>query len=265
MPLSVLTANQITVHIKKGRQWRFVGYIHERNMGSALITPYDAKDRGNEAFKKGQFVAASWWYSRGIQKQELHPENMNESQIQFLSTLYSNRSATFLEMGYLDTSLSDAYDAMMINPTWEKPYYRAAMCQMELDLLDDASTSLSHAHALSPNDKSILLARQKLFDAYRKKQLNGSSPSNTQSPYLPSNKKTPTTGTTNNQSSSIHSATSKRKRSGHSALLTWGRGEFGCLGHSDSKDQVCSGAIQPRVCNCSNIARFFLSYIPPPM
>lgn len=193
-------------------------------MGSALITPHDAKDRGNEAFKQGEFSAASWWYSRGIQTHEmLH--DLNETQVQFLSTLYSNRSATFLEMGYLDTSLSDAHHAMMINPTWEKPYYRAAMCQMELDQLDEASTSLAHAHAISPKDKSILLARQKLFDAYRKKQQDGQAPGNSPT-HLPSITK---------QQGVI---ATKRKRRGHGALLTWGRGEFGCLGHSDSKDQV---------------------------
>jgi len=72
------------------------------------------KERGNAAFRSGNPQLAAELYTQAL---ELEPTN---------ATLFGNRSAAKLELGDNAGALSDAEQAIAINPTWMKGYHRKA-------------------------------------------------------------------------------------------------------------------------------------------
>ncbi|KAF3107916.1 hypothetical protein TWF569_005518 [Orbilia oligospora] len=84
------------------------------------------KSQGNIFFGKQDFQAALTAYSQAI---GFNPRS---------AALYSNRSATYLQLGQLEQALADADKAVQFDPTWSKAYRRRGNVLEVLDRLDEA-------------------------------------------------------------------------------------------------------------------------------
>ncbi|KAF3927468.1 hypothetical protein ABW21_db0208842 [Orbilia brochopaga] len=94
---------------------------------SASVARSDAlKSQGNVQFGKQDFQAALASYSQALQ---LTPRS---------AALYSNRSATFLQLGQLEQALGDADRAVQCDPKWSKAYRRRGNVLEVLERLDEA-------------------------------------------------------------------------------------------------------------------------------
>ena len=213
-------------------------------MGGAVCTPTDAKVHGNAAFKAKDYEEAIVWYSRAIQ--EIHSnDNANGTNkgasnatsndgsggdTDILSTLYSNRAAAYAQLGAQDSALADAEEATRLRPRWPKAYYRSAVALEALGHTTDALDMISKSLALSPDDQTVIEVKQRILQ----KLYGGSASAAAGSG--------PGTGTGSDQGSGLGSgdhqtAAGAGMQRGRGCLLSWGQGEFGALGHGDSRDR----------------------------
>jgi len=75
----------------------------------------DLKALGNAAFASSKFEEAEKFYSQAI---EVTGGN---------AILYTNRSAARYQLGKVEQSITDADEAILIDPMWTKAYYRKAV------------------------------------------------------------------------------------------------------------------------------------------
>jgi stress-induced-phosphoprotein 1 len=86
------------------------------------------KECGNELFNKNQYSKAIQEYTQGIEcfKQNDPNQEADESLRSLLAYFYSNRSASYVNMGRLMDGIRDASMCINIKPDWLKGYYRRA-------------------------------------------------------------------------------------------------------------------------------------------
>ncbi|KAJ1266216.1 hypothetical protein BS78_08G134100 [Paspalum vaginatum] len=72
----------------------------------------DAKSQGKEAFAKGEYLAAIYFYCMAMDKDPLD------------ATLIANRSLCWLRLREGDRALLDAQECKMLRPHWSKAWYR---------------------------------------------------------------------------------------------------------------------------------------------
>jgi len=113
----------------------------------------EAKEKGNTAFKSGNYDAAVTHYTEGI---EQDPNNKN-----LVSTLYANRAAAYHKQKKNKEAVADCDKALEINDGYAKVYLRRGDIKMEMGEYDEATRDFNKAHQLDPN----LGARQKIRDA----------------------------------------------------------------------------------------------------
>jgi serine/threonine-protein phosphatase 5 len=94
---------------------------------------------GNEAFKQGKFEAAIAAYTRAI---EIEPT----------PTLYSNRAFANLKLVFSGAALSDADEALALDPSFAKARYRKASAYLQLGKVKEALSEFRHVVALVPTD-----------------------------------------------------------------------------------------------------------------
>lgn len=70
-------------------------------------------------------------------------------------SLYSNRSAAFLELGKYEEALADAKKAVELSPKWAKAYYRLGMVYFKQGLYVDAATTFYAGCELAPANKEL--------------------------------------------------------------------------------------------------------------
>ncbi|KAF3932038.1 hypothetical protein ABW20_dc0104419 [Dactylellina cionopaga] len=110
-----------------GQQGQAAGPANSTSIDNARNARSDAlKSQGNLHFGKQDFQAALAAYSQAIQ---LTPRS---------SALYSNRSATYLQLGQLEQALADADRAVQCDPKWSKAYRRRGNVLEVLERLDEA-------------------------------------------------------------------------------------------------------------------------------
>ncbi|KAK2196199.1 bifunctional Tetratricopeptide repeat/Tetratricopeptide-like helical domain superfamily/Tetratricopeptide repeat 1 [Babesia duncani] len=72
------------------------------------------KEQGNEAFNKGEFLKASEYYSRAIERLEYSENDELKAQ------LYANRAACHQSLGDYNSSIQDCNDSITLNPNYAK-------------------------------------------------------------------------------------------------------------------------------------------------
>lgn len=115
------------------------------------------KDQGNAHFKAGNYLKAAAVYTQAI---KADPSN---------ATLYSNRSAAFLNLVKLSKALADAETTIKLNPTWEKGYFRKGCVLEAMERYDEAVAAFRDALQQNPQSTEVatkikrlsLLARDK--------------------------------------------------------------------------------------------------------
>jgi len=103
----------------------------------------DYKAQGNQAFAQGQYAEAEKLYSQAI---NADPSN---------HILFGNRSATRLPQNKCTEALADAEEAIKIDPSWVKGYYRRGMAQIELKLWREAAETFTAAVEKQPKNPEL--------------------------------------------------------------------------------------------------------------
>jgi tetratricopeptide (TPR) repeat protein len=88
-----------------------------------------SKEKGNEAFSKKNFSGAISEYNKALSAFETNmPSNVmpRAEDIQLLSAILSNRSASFLNLKKFNEAFEDAEQVIQWRPEWVKGYYRKA-------------------------------------------------------------------------------------------------------------------------------------------
>jgi alpha-tubulin suppressor-like RCC1 family protein len=124
----------------------------------------ESKAKGDDCFRNGAFRDAVFWYSDALDKysdyfSEFASDNLISSDSRMtirLSTLFSNRSASFMANDQPTSALRDALRATTLSPQWPKGYFRAATAYNNLLRFDDALQYISRAKMFAPNDVSII-------------------------------------------------------------------------------------------------------------
>jgi tetratricopeptide (TPR) repeat protein len=80
-----------------------------------ILSMEEEKEKGNEKYKKQEYKESIKHYSNAIEIKET-------------AILYSNRSASYYQLGELDKSLNDAIKSIEIEEKYAKGYYRAGQC-----------------------------------------------------------------------------------------------------------------------------------------
>jgi hypothetical protein len=102
------------------------------------------KNAGNRAYTQGKYDQALKFYTEAI---EIWPEN---------HLLYSNRSATHLELKNLDKALEDADHCIRLAKDFPKGYFRKGQVLLALNKKEEALVALIAARDLAPKDEEVL-------------------------------------------------------------------------------------------------------------
>eukprot|EP00629_Pelagomonadales_sp_RCC1024_P008392 CAMPEP_0119261832 /NCGR_PEP_ID=MMETSP1329-20130426/1753_1 /TAXON_ID=114041 /ORGANISM="Genus nov. species nov., Strain RCC1024" /LENGTH=428 /DNA_ID=CAMNT_0007261423 /DNA_START=160 /DNA_END=1443 /DNA_ORIENTATION=+ len=98
------------------------------------------KERGNAAFKAGDYQGAVSAYSEAI---ALDPGQ---------HVLYSNRSNVYLTMGHVSKAFKDAEECVRLAPDWPKAFARRGAAEARLTRWASAQTSYRRALELDPGN-----------------------------------------------------------------------------------------------------------------
>ncbi|XP_066015058.1 tetratricopeptide repeat protein 28 isoform X1 [Pocillopora verrucosa] len=109
------------------------------------------RNEGNEAFKKGDFINAIHFYTKGIKM------NCNEKELK--AKLYNNRAIAHSKLGNHQDSLRDAEAAIELNPTFLKAIVRGATACVELKRFEEAITWCNKGLAINKNHRILLSLR----------------------------------------------------------------------------------------------------------
>ncbi|CAN6361701.1 unnamed protein product [Urochloa humidicola] len=116
----------------------------------------DAKSQGKEAFAKGEYLAAIYFYSRAMEKDP------------FDATLLANRSLCWLRQGEGDRALLDAQECRMMSPHWSKAWYREGTALSLLKDYKGAVDAFLQALKLDPASDEINKALREALDAMKR-------------------------------------------------------------------------------------------------
>ena len=104
------------------------------------------KQRGNEAFKEGNYAQAAVFYTQAL---ELAPAH---------HVALANRSACFLKMGEHERALEDARACVAAEPTFVKGHFRVGLSLHAAGRFGEAVAALEKAERLDPKNKQVVEA-----------------------------------------------------------------------------------------------------------
>ncbi|KAJ3038721.1 hypothetical protein HDV00_000381 [Rhizophlyctis rosea] len=123
-----------------------------------------AKDKGNEAFQKKQFSSALSEYSRSLSyfktvadtvpPPSADTKDKNDPLI-LLTSLLSNRSATYAHLKKYTEALKDAEEVVALRPSWVKGYFRKGEALRGLRKYTDALEQYKEGLVKNPADEIL--------------------------------------------------------------------------------------------------------------
>ncbi|KAF9605984.1 hypothetical protein IFM89_021310, partial [Coptis chinensis] len=108
----------------------------------------EAKSKGEDAFRKNDYFAATFWYTKALFKDPLN------------ATLLSNRSLCYARQKNGNRALEDAMECVMLKPDWPKAHYRAGVAWSILEKFDAAALEFAAALQLDPGNQDLRNAFQ---------------------------------------------------------------------------------------------------------
>ncbi|TVU06248.1 hypothetical protein EJB05_49450 [Eragrostis curvula] len=132
---------------------RSMKYLRFEAQDAALVGKRlaDAKSQGKEAFAKGEYVAAIYFYCLAMEKDPLD------------ATLLANRSLCWLRLGEGGRALLDAQQCRMMSPHWSKAWYREGAALSLLKDYKGAVDAFVQALKLDPASEEIRKALRQMF------------------------------------------------------------------------------------------------------
>ncbi|WFD28689.1 hypothetical protein MNAN1_003702 [Malassezia nana] len=122
-----------------------------------------AKDRGNAAYKKKDYVAAIKHYTMGLAMASSRP--MWEASgivAEELSIMLANRSAAFLAAEAYIEALCDADAVTKIKRSWGKGHFRKGKALAALQRYDEARAAFDLGHQFEPDNTDFVQALAEL-------------------------------------------------------------------------------------------------------
>jgi hypothetical protein len=116
----------------------------------------EAKSRGDDAFRRKDFLAAVDAYTQAT---ELDPND---------ATVLSNRSLCWLRAGQPERALEDAKVCRALRPDWAKACYREGAALRLLQRYDEAANAFYEGVQLEPENKELVSAFREAVEAGRK-------------------------------------------------------------------------------------------------
>ncbi|CAN6343666.1 unnamed protein product [Urochloa humidicola] len=113
------------------------------------------KSHGKEAFVKGDYLDAAWFYLLAIERDPLD------------ATLFSNRSICWLRVGDGEKALSDAQHCKTLRPRWAKAWYREGAALSLLKDYKGAVNAFLEASRLDPASDEIQKALREAVESRR--------------------------------------------------------------------------------------------------
>ena len=83
------------------------------------------KEQGNAEYKKGQYLKAAALYTKALKEAPTS------------AALYSNRSAALMQLNKLDKAVKDAEECILLEPEWDKGYFRKGAALEAFGKLDE--------------------------------------------------------------------------------------------------------------------------------
>ncbi|KAL7198680.1 hypothetical protein ACSBR2_021063 [Camellia fascicularis] len=134
--------------------WSFAGiikYVHseefrrqrEQNRKESFLL---SKSKGEEAFKRKDYMDAIFWYTQGINVDPLD------------ATVLSNRSLCWARLNEGSPALSDAEACIMLRPDWAKAHYREGVAWRLLKNFPRAAEAFCDALKLDPDNEELQIA-----------------------------------------------------------------------------------------------------------
>ncbi|KIP04971.1 hypothetical protein PHLGIDRAFT_36673 [Phlebiopsis gigantea 11061_1 CR5-6] len=114
------------------------------------------KEEGNKLYKETHHAAAIQRYTMAANLASQRPP-WEASQIprEEFSTILSNRSAAFYEMGDYISALVDAETVIQIRKPWSKGYFRKAKALMKLQSYQEAKETLEIGLSVEPDNQEM--------------------------------------------------------------------------------------------------------------
>ncbi|GMG99602.1 hypothetical protein Nepgr_001442 [Nepenthes gracilis] len=128
----------------------------------AAVTPEakkkagEAKSRGDEAFRREDFLLAVDAYTQAI---DLDPTD---------ATFLSNRSLCWIRLGQAGQALADAKACRLLRPNWPKACYREGAALRLLQRFDEAANAFYEGVQLEPENKELVNAFREAVEAGKK-------------------------------------------------------------------------------------------------
>eukprot|EP00239_Pterosperma_sp_CCMP1384_P000670 CAMPEP_0197845634 /NCGR_PEP_ID=MMETSP1438-20131217/2541_1 /TAXON_ID=1461541 /ORGANISM="Pterosperma sp., Strain CCMP1384" /LENGTH=507 /DNA_ID=CAMNT_0043457007 /DNA_START=214 /DNA_END=1737 /DNA_ORIENTATION=+ len=111
------------------------------------------KDSGNQLFRTGKLEPAVEKYSQALQVAiSLEPGAVTAVE---LSTIFSNRSASYLKLGKAEAALADADKCIELRPDWEKGYFRRGQALEGIEDYEKALSAYQEASGINPTNKEV--------------------------------------------------------------------------------------------------------------
>ncbi|KAL0064281.1 hypothetical protein AAF712_008725 [Marasmius tenuissimus] len=101
------------------------------------------KDKGNAAFKAGDYATAVGHYSAAI----IHDRND--------FTLPLNRAAAYLKLGKNEDASRDCTTVLSLNPSNVKALFRRGQARLDMDKIAEAREDFEAAEKIEPNNQSV--------------------------------------------------------------------------------------------------------------
>ncbi|KAH6912735.1 hypothetical protein BKA70DRAFT_1370240 [Coprinopsis sp. MPI-PUGE-AT-0042] len=111
-----------------------------------------SKEKGNEAFKKGDYANAVGFYTAAMMDDPKEP-------------IYAlNRAFAYLKLGKNEDCIRDCTTAITLAPKTAKAWFRRGQAKLALGQADEAEKDLREANILNPKDDDVAALCMKVID-----------------------------------------------------------------------------------------------------
>lgn len=118
------------------------------------------KERGNVAFKNGEWEKAIDEYTHAIKSNDKHKQ---------LATFYKNRAAAYLKLERHDSAVNDCDKALALEPNDPKSLFRRAQAKEALNRYEDAYRDAIAVYNADPTNKSVKQFLERLHEIVQRR------------------------------------------------------------------------------------------------
>ena len=156
--------------MRRGRPSVCMVVIEEINETSEAM---ELKQKGNVEFQAGNFQEAIKIYSEGIEK-------CGENETNLRAVLLTNRGFSHFRLAHSDECITDCTDAITVDPSYTKAYYRRALAYEKEGEFESAVSDLEKCFDLDPamkvaeqnRYKSLVKRREEKFEKQKNEMLS---------------------------------------------------------------------------------------------